>query len=202
MPATDRQHFLANIMEQNERQKQLIDKLLALVKLEKQQSLSSVAAVDVPALLAQVAQDAAAHLAAQNQTLVQSPLPCTILGDLLLLRQALGNLLDNASDFAPPCSVLRIECRLQPEANEAHGMRPTQKQAICVIDDGPGIPEYARERIFERFYSLPRPHKAKSTGLGLPFVREVALLHGGTVDIQNRPQGGVCACLQLPLGTK
>lgn len=202
MPAADRQHFLANIMEQNDRQKQLIDKLLALVKLEKQQSLSSIACVDVPALLAQVAQDASAHLALQNQTLIQRTLPCRLPGDALLLRQALGNLLDNASDFAPPGSTLRVECILASGPNASGGAQTAQKLAICVIDDGPGIPDYARERIFERFYSLPRPHKAKSTGLGLPFVREVALLHGGTVEIHNRPEGGVCACLHLPVETK
>lgn len=201
MPVADRQHFLANIMEQNERQKQLIDKLLALVKLEKQQSLSSVVPVDVPALLAQVVQDAHSRLASQNQQVSVEALPCSLSGDALLLRQALGNLLDNASDFAPPGSRLQMTCTLHPAAPEAKPPRATPTLAICVLDDGPGIPDYAKERIFERFYSLPRPQKAKSTGLGLPFVREVALLHGGTVSIQNRPEGGVCACLQLPVAT-
>ena len=196
MPLADRQHFLANIMEQNERQRQLIDKLLALVKLEKQQSLSSVTQLDVTTLLAQVAQDASAHLAAQQQTLLTSPLPCSLSGDTLLLRQALGNLLDNACDFAPPHSTIHLECILLPATAESGA---TPMLAICISDTGPGIPDYAKERIFERFYSLPRPNKAKSTGLGLPFVREVALLHGGTVEIDNRPEGGVRACLKLPV---
>jgi len=45
---------------------------------------------------------------------------------------------------------------------------------------------------------LERPDAAKSTGLGLPFVREVALLHGGSVTVSNRTDGGVCACLSFP----
>ena len=58
---------------------------------------------------------------------------------------------------------------------------------IEIEDSGPGIPDYASVRVFERFYSLPRPDSGKkSTGLGLCFVKEVAQLHGGSVDLSNR----------------
>ena len=72
--------------------------------------------------------------------------------------------------------------------------------ARVVVDDaGPGVPAFARERIFERFYSLPRPEGGrKSTGLGLSFVREIAALHGGTVTVENRAGGGTRAVLGLP----
>ncbi|MCB1795470.1 MAG: hypothetical protein KDJ70_13800, partial [Candidatus Competibacteraceae bacterium] len=59
-------------------------------------------------------------------------------------------------------------------------------------------------RLFERFYSLPRPDTGrKSTGLGLAFVREVAQLHGGTITVDNVPDAdgaiiGVVARLSLP----
>ncbi|RWA55567.1 hypothetical protein AU476_06755 [Cupriavidus sp. UYMSc13B] len=70
-----------------------------------------------------------------------------------------------------------------------------------VADQGPGIPDYALPRVFERFYSLPRPHGAdKSTGLGLCFAREVATLHHGDVTLANRPGGGALAELTLPAG--
>ena len=109
-------------------------------------------------------------------------------GDALLLRQALGNLLDNAAGFAPPGSCIELMA-------QRHG----SQVEIAVRDRGEGIPAYALERIFERFYSLPRPTAGKSTGLGLPFVREVASLHGGTVEVLNHPDGGACARLFLPL---
>ena len=70
---------------------------------------------------------------------------------------------------------------------------------IVITDAGPGIPHYAAERLFERFYSLPRPDGGKSTGLGLPFVREVAALHGGAVTVGNGEHGGCRAELNLPL---
>jgi two-component system sensor histidine kinase CreC len=74
-------------------------------------------------------------------------------------------------------------------------------QAVVTVDDsGPGIPDFALPRLFERFYSLPRPDTGrKSTGLGLSIVREVALLHGGEVRVANRPEGGARAELRLPL---
>ena len=69
-------------------------------------------------------------------------------------------------------------------------------------DAGAGIPAYAEGRLFERFYSLPRPDGAKSTGLGLPFVREVAALHGGSAQVVNGEGGGCRATLLLPLHTE
>lgn len=59
------------------------------------------------------------------------------------------------------------------------------------------IPDYALERITERFYSLPRESGVKSTGLGLNFVEQVAKLHSGTLEIAN-VEGGVKVTLQLP----
>ena len=59
-------------------------------------------------------------------------------------------------------------------------------------NDGPAVPDYALGRVFERFYSLPRPDgQRKSTGLGLSFVREIARLHRGRVSLYNRAEGGV-----------
>ena len=55
-------------------------------------------------------------------------------------------------------------------------------------DQGPGIPEYAKDKIFEKFYSLERPSGKKSTGLGLTFAREAILLHGGVIQLEPSSQ--------------
>ncbi|UTY56746.1 two-component system sensor histidine kinase CreC [Massilia sp. erpn] len=196
MPEQERRHFLANIQSQNARQRQLIDRLLALVRLEKQQRLEAPETVDLAQLLRQAASDCSASLAARGLGLQIQPAEADgapdaalrVQGDALLLRQALGNLLDNAIGFAPAGSRITLAARRQGDQAE-----------IAVTDGGPGIPAYAAERLFERFYSLPRPDGAKSTGLGLPFVREVASLHGGSVDVGNAAQGGCRAVLRLPL---
>ena len=188
MPPAERRQFLASILEQNARQRQLIDKLLALVRVEKQQRLEHPERIALAPLLAQVAQDAAATLAARGVRVQLDADELLVAGDALLLRQALGNLLDNAAGFAPPGSSIDLTAR-----------RQGAKVEIAVRDRGAGIPAYALERVFERFYSLPRPASGKSTGLGLPFVREVASLHGGVVDVANHAEGGACARLCLPL---
>ncbi|QJQ06279.1 hypothetical protein EJG51_010925 [Undibacterium piscinae] len=189
LPAAARQHFLNNIIEQNQRQKQLIDKLLALIKIEQQHSLEQ-HSIDLASLLALVKADA--HVRLQEKALdlhiELAPDLVRIKGDALLLRQALGNLLDNAIAFAPHGSHIILSAS-----------QDNQAIALSVSDRGPGIPDYAQQRIFERFYSLARPDAAKSTGLGLPLVREVALLHGGSISVSNRAEGGACACLRLPL---
>ena len=188
MPEEERRRFLSNIQSQNARQRDLIDKLLALVRVEKQQRLDAAEPVDVAALLQDVADDYRARLADRSQLLdIAVAGQLQVRGDPLLLRQALGNLLDNAISFAPAHSTLRMEAQ-----------RAGEQAAIHVIDTGAGIPDYAAQRVFERFYSLPRPDGARSTGLGLPFVREVSALHGGSVEVANNPQGGCRATLRLP----
>lgn len=188
MPEEQRRHFLANILEQNDRQKQLIDKLLALIKVEKQQRLAMPQPVSTGELAAWLHADFSSRLAAKNLALETRVDDLILQGDALLLRQALGNLLDNSIDFAPAGSTLTLEAS-----------RSGDCALITLCDRGSGIPEYARQRIFDRFYSLPRADGAKSSGLGLPFVREVALLHGGSVEVANQAGGGACARLRLPL---
>ena len=111
-------------------------------------------------------------------------------GDAYLLRQALHNLIDNAIAFSPPGAVVALDAQA-----EGQGVR------LQVADHGAGIPDYARERVFERFYSLARPGSGRrSSGLGLPFVQEVARLHDGRASVQARDGGGTVASLWLPLG--
>ncbi|MCE3608410.1 two-component system sensor histidine kinase CreC, partial [Massilia sp. P8910] len=188
MPAAERQHFLGNILNQNLRQKQLIDKLLALIRVEKQQRLSAPEPVSLRELADQVRADVSARLLARGLTLDACIDKLIVKGDALLLRQAVGNLLDNAIDFSPAGAIITLR-----------GAQMGDETVISVSDCGSGIPEFARERLFERFYSLPRPDGAKSTGLGLPFVREVMALHGGRVTVDNIEPHGVCAMLHLPI---
>ncbi|XLZ68239.1 two-component system sensor histidine kinase CreC [Massilia sp. SR12] len=189
MPPAQRRQFLATIQAQNARQRDLIDKLLALVRVEKQQRIDEAGPVAIAGLLQDVAGDYRARIDARSLRLeIAVDDAPQVRGDALLLRQALGNLLDNAIGFAPPGSTVLLAARRLGEQLE-----------VSVADAGPGIPAYAEARLFERFYSLPRPDGAKSTGLGLPFVREVAALHGGSAQVVNGEGGGCRASLLLPL---
>ena len=187
-PPAEQARFLGNILEQNRRQQQLIEKLLALVAVEKQQTIAPGGRIALDELVRQAADDIKGRLDAKNIKLETHLDSCEIPGDALLLRQALGNLLDNAIDFSPPGCTIEID-----------GLVANHRLTLSVSDMGAGIPDYAEAHLFERFYSLPRPGGAKSTGLGLPFVREVAALHGGGIALHNGADGGACATLDLPL---
>ena len=187
MPLADRRHFIGTILGQNARQKQLIDKLLALVRVEKQQHLDTLERVSALELARQVRDDCHARLSARDLVLDIAADDIVLLCDPLLLRQAIGNLVDNAIDFAPDGS--RITLAIGREGDSVN---------ISLRDEGVGIPAFALGRLFERFYSLPRPDGARSTGLGLPFVREVMALHNGSAEVTNANGGGACAVLRLP----
>jgi two-component system sensor histidine kinase CreC len=80
-----------------------------------------------------------------------------------------------------------------------HAGQDADSVVLAIDDTGPGIPEFAKEKVFDRFFSLERPDTGrKSTGLGLNFVKEIAQLHQGQVHLENLPSGGLRATLRLP----
>jgi len=108
------------------------------------------------------------------------PAGLRLLCDPFLMRQALANLLDNALDFTPQQGALAFELE-----------RDGERVALSLFNQGQAIPEYALDRVSERFYSLPRPGTGrKSTGLGLNFVAEVMQLHGAARQLSYR--GPLC----------
>jgi len=190
MPRPARATFLANIREQCARLQQIAERMLDLARLEHRQSLRAPEPVDLAALLAELAQSLTPRLETAGVRLeVEAPATLVVTGEAFLLRQALANLLDNAIDFSPPGGIVAVTLASRP-----------QGATVTIRDHGPGIPDYAVERVFERFYSLPRPGGGKGTGLGLPFVREIAALHHGSIRLSNDPQGGAIAVLNLPSG--
>ncbi len=192
MDAVQRQRFLDNIGREAGRIQELVDRMMELTALETRRALDQVAPVALAPLLqeaAATAQDAAAtrgiHIALEIPV---SARQSGVEGDAFLLRRALANLLDNAIDFSPPSGTVRLALEAGPRTVR-----------ITVHDQGPGIPEYAQDKVFEKFYSLARPHsRKKSTGLGLAFVKEIAALHGGRIQLDNAAPGGAIATLSLP----
>jgi two-component system sensor histidine kinase CreC len=186
----DQARFAGAILAQGARLTLMIERMLALAAVEHRQQLDAPRPVEIAGLLESVAEDSRPRLATRGQHLtLRHDAALRLVGDAFLLRQALDNLVENASDFAPPGGEVEIEA-----GAEGGGA------VLRVLDRGPGIPDYARERVFERFYSLPRPDGGhRSSGLGLCFVAQVAELHGGSAALDNRAGGGACATLRLPL---
>jgi two-component system sensor histidine kinase CreC len=189
MPDEQRDRFLENIRSESQRAHHLIDRLLALAGLEKRNEIEHPESIGAAALLADILNSlrpVAEKKSIRFETGIEDSV--TLYGEAFLLRQALANLLQNAIDFSPDHGIIQITVT-----------RKQQSVVIQLADEGPGIPDYALPRIFERFYSRPRPdHGKKSSGLGLNFVQEVAALHGGNIQICNRVPTGALATLTLP----
>lgn len=180
VPEPKRTRFLQNIRAEASRLRDLLERLLRLAALEKQKTLDKREAINLRELAERVWDHHALLAAAREIALKQEwNGDLTLLGDAWLIELALSNLLQNAIDFSPAGSTVIMR-----------GYRLDVKIVIEIEDRGPGIPDYARERVFGRFYSLPRPDTGKkSTGLGLCFVKEVAELHGGSAELTNMENG-------------
>ena len=189
MSMEQRHRFLSNICAESDRLHGLVDRMLSLAALEKRKNLMHTEPIDIREWVNDVI-DGLMPVALARKIEIHTTVANTssVYGEYFLLRQALANLLRNAIDFSPEHS--NVELTAHSEGDMVF---------IEVLDSGAGIPEYARNRIFERFYSLPRPEGGKkSSGLGLNFVREIARLHSGDVRLTNRPEGGTCACFFIP----
>lgn len=187
-PPATAQRFLTNIEQQSTRIQQLVDKLLVQARLESRPGLET-APLAIAALVRQAVAGKEAQAARRGIVLqIEGTEEITLTGDALLISQALTNLLDNALDFTPAGGSIGV----RGERHESH-------YRITVSDDGSGIPDYALDKVFERFYSLARADKPKSSGLGLSFVQEVARLHRGAIRLDNRQPHGVVAIFTLSL---
>ncbi|PNS09785.1 two-component system sensor histidine kinase CreC [Solilutibacter silvestris] len=182
MPEEDRARFIGHIHTQSERMAEMVDELLALAAVEHRRALEHPHPLRVQDVLdeAIAALEPKARQAGVTITRLGAN-DARVKGDAFLLRQALVNLLDNAVEFSAAGSGVDCTIDATPEL-----------VTIRIRDRGPGIPDYALPRVFERFYSLPRSEGgSRSHGLGLPFVAAVAVLHGGGATLDNADPGAL-----------
>lgn len=189
MPLEQRMKFLANIRNETARIQRIIERLLELSSLESRQELQQTARLEPHQLMSEAAELVRPAASAKQVTIqIAEGAGGALQGDAVLLREALYNLLLNAVEFSPPGGKIVFSTEGQ-----------SGWMIFAVEDEGVGVPDYALPRVFDRFYSLPRPDSDKrSTGLGLALVREIAHLHGGVATLENRNQGGARATVKLP----
>lgn len=189
MPEADRRRFVDNILRESTRTQELVDRLLELAALERQRGLERVERVALRDI-AVAAVNATEPRAQRRGVTVQlhAEQACEVQGDALLLTSAVTNLIENAIDFSPDQG--RVDVTIGIDGREA---------TVSVKDQGPGVPEFATGRVFDRFYSLARPRTGKKgTGLGLAFVKHIAELHGGRARLDTAESGGALATLGVP----
>lgn len=186
MAPEQRARFLANIRNESNRIKEIVERLLELSALENRKILPKIEKIPLHPLVTSILESKQPMISRKHlETVVRIQDDLMVAGDPFLLNQAISNLVQNAIDFSPALGRIVLT-----------GKSCGKKFRFTVDDDGPGIPPYAKDKIFDRFFSLRRPdNDKKSTGLGLNFVKEVATLHDGEVKLANLNEKGVRATL-------
>ena len=174
----EREHLRSEINTDIAELDGLVDEVLLASRLEGAPEPDHLESVDLLAL----AVEEGARVDASVDGAVAS-----VRGEERLLRRALRNLLENARRYGGG------EIRVDLEDKAAAGVE------IRVCDNGPGVPEAYRERIFEPFFRLPgHAERAGGVGLGLALVRQIVERHHGHIRCVRPPEGGGCFVINLP----
>ena len=180
-PATA-ERFAQVIRKHAERLTALINDLLTLSQLEAQGQTLTLAPCDLGERLQHCCELVKPKAEEKGISITVSSLPEEkILADAQRLEQILFNLLDNAVKYTPGGGSVTIYSVIEEDMIR-----------ISIDDTGPGIPEIARQRIFERFYRADagRSREEGGTGLGLAIAKHLVGLHGGSIGVSNRREGG------------
>ncbi|HKE97956.1 MAG TPA: HAMP domain-containing sensor histidine kinase [Actinomycetes bacterium] len=181
----DRDEALADIAGESERMARLVDGLLVLARADAGQH-----GARAPVELAGVVDQAVRRARPRDRggdVRLELERPVTVTGDADALARLVLILVDNARRHGGG----RITVRLATAAGSA---------VLSVSDRGPGFPDGAGERVFERFYRAAPDRAADGSGLGLAIARSIAGGHGGVIAAANRPEGGAVVTVTLPRG--
>lgn len=194
----EQSEFVDTIRNKGDHLLALITSMLDLNQMERGELTIEREPIDACALVHEVAKTLAPQ-AAKKQISVEvelgDELP-SIEADAVRIRQVLLNLVENAVKFSPAGARVVIGARATTAPSQDEMglalMGPRRALELVVTDDGPGIPESQRERIFDAFYqvdgSSTRTHGG--TGLGLSIVKRLVEAHGGEVWVDSAPSGG------------
>ncbi|WP_207619501.1 HAMP domain-containing sensor histidine kinase [Nocardioides sp. IC4_145] len=172
------------VLEESARMQRLVEQLLLLTRADEGALVRAQRDVDLDDLaLTEARRVRRAGLAVDTAAVA----PGRVQGDPLALAQVVRNLVDNAARHATSAVAVAVT---------DHG----DAVELAVADDGTGVPEADRERVFERFVRLDdaRARDAGGSGLGLAIVRETVAAHGGTVAVSASPLGGARFVVRLP----
>ena len=204
LPLQDQQQFAAHIHEQSHRLRSLIDRMLLLTRLEKSKHQIEIQSFNLSELIQQILDQHASQIQAKKiQCLLDLEPNCMIHADRFWMQQTIANLLDNALDFSADTAKILIQL------HRSHHLQNKQHIELNLFNEGEWIPDYALPRVFDTYFSLPRPmSQQRSSGIGLSIVKQVIEQHHGRIQIQNihvnaisilQPhQQGVLVKIQLP----
>ena len=179
---------LAKLLAVAQRSTRLSEQLLDLARLDAGAHLAHAALADLSELTVHVVREFDVVAEQQRRSLVIAATPCQIACDIDEIGILLRNLIDNALRFAPPGGRVRIAC--------GHA---DNRVYLEVADDGTGVPEAERERIFQRFHRLAEGKQGRGSGIGLSLVAAIARLHrAGIVTGAGLDGRGFCVRILFP----
>lgn len=187
----DYREVIGTMLEEADRLSRLADDLLTLARAEAGGKQVIFEPLDLSSLAEEVCERLSVLAEERGQTLEsRATSPVVVSGDRPALRQALLNLVDNAIKYSPEASRVIVRVGNGPGGGW-----------VEVRDEGPGIPEEDRERIFERFYRIDgsRSREMGGTGLGLSLVKSIAETHSGRIELESETGRGSVFRLVLPL---
>jgi two-component system phosphate regulon sensor histidine kinase PhoR len=183
--------YIEAILRNTDRMIRIIEDMMTISKLENQSTQINPEVFYLRDLVESIQDSLSSILSNKHQTIeLHIPKDFKIRADLVLMEHLFINLISNASNYSPEETKIDIQA-----------LKSETEIQIQVKDQGFGIPEEDRERIFERFYRVDsnRSRKEGGTGLGLSIVKHICRLHGGDVRVESNPSGGSIFQVSLPV---
>ncbi len=177
-----RAELLDVVERQANRLSTMVEEMFAAAQLERHGAVPLLRRIDLASLVRLVALDS--QVAGRPVT-VSAPEFCEVRADPEAMRRILSNLIENAHKYGET----PIEVIVEPNESEY--------VLLSVIDSGPGVASADREKIFDRFYRADRTKTRPGLGLGLPIVRGLVEACGGTVWVEDGPNGGAAFRVSL-----
>ena len=187
VPYEQQEKFIKNMQHESKRMRQLVDRMLLLSQLENINTIHAKKSVDLKKIITEISNSVKTSSPDKKVNIRLPESPAVINGDTLLIYEAIDNIVKNAVEFTRNDGKIDITCDI-----DLHYI------TISVSDNGAGIPEYALSKVYEKFFSLPRPESdEKSSGLGLSITREIVELHNGTVTVESCENRGTTVTIQF-----
>ncbi len=183
--------FLTDITDEIERENQIINDLLSLVRLDRKDAEMHIAQVSINELMEIILKRIKPIAKRKNiELMFESFRPVLAEVDEVKLSLAVSNLIENAVKYNVEDGTVRVS------VNADH-----KYFYISVSDSGIGIPEAAQPFIFDRFYRVDKARSRESggTGLGLAITKSVVLRHKGTIKVNSRENEGTTFTVRIPL---